>query len=72
MVDIWFSLKEAGYSLPSWVDEINESEPSEDFSKKLNIRSLFEQIGDRKASAFESETDDYMKQIGNARVYISY
>ena len=72
VVDIWFSLKEAGYSLPSWVDEINESEPSEDFSKKLNIRSLFEQIGDRKASAFESETDDYMKQIGNARVYISY
>lgn len=72
VVDIWFSLKTAGYSLPQWVQEINASESATSFSQKLNIQSLFEMISDNKMKKYEEVIDDYQKQIGNVRVYISY
>lgn len=72
VADVLLLLRSLGYAIPDWVKELNTEHSSDDISRKINILELFEQISDSKADSYLNRTSDYMRKIGNVKLYISY
>ncbi len=72
LIDIRFQMERPQYTIPQWVLSMNVNSIKNDWSKKINIKQMFEKIIDIKEKNYQENATEYQKWMGNFLIYMAY
>ena len=74
VLDIRLSLGTPDFTIPEWVETMNQDSWTDNYGMKSYIRSLFESICEAKERGMNQPNyeESYQRQIGNVELYVKY